>query len=118
MTMTPIQTLPQPAAQPSSEPQPQETKKSFGSTMLGALGCFALGAWIYYDLTRLEAGLVDGVRVWAPIATVYNFFGYWPSVVILPLLGIALTVMAVCTLFDEAPTSFRGGNAPKPARDL
>jgi hypothetical protein len=47
-------------------------------------------AWIAYDLAQVEFGTARSVRVWAPVALMYNFFGFWPAVLLLPVLGVAL----------------------------
>jgi hypothetical protein len=44
-------------------------------------------AWIAYDLVQVEFGTARSVRVWAPVALMYNLFGFWPAVLFLPVLG-------------------------------
>jgi hypothetical protein len=41
-----------------------------------------------YDLLRLESHEVERVRVWAPVALVYDLFGFWPSVLLFPFFGV------------------------------
>jgi hypothetical protein len=36
--------------------------------MLRAIAAYGLGGWFYYDLSRLESGEIESVRIWAPIA--------------------------------------------------
>jgi hypothetical protein len=49
-----------------------------------------------YELLRLEYGWVDRVSVWAPIAFVYNNWGFWPAVLLIPAVGLLL-VMVLAT---------------------
>ncbi len=41
-----------------------------------------------WDLNDLEGGIVQDVRVWAPIAFLYEQFGYWTAVLSIPLTGL------------------------------
>jgi hypothetical protein len=47
-----------------------------------------LSIWIYYDLNELETGNVETVRLWAPIAFLYENGGYWLAILTTPILGI------------------------------
>ena len=40
------------------------------------------------DLNALEAGEVETVRLWAPIVSFYERFGYWAAVLLPPVLGL------------------------------
>jgi hypothetical protein len=57
-----------------------------------------LSAWIAYDLAQVEFGTARSVRVWAPVALMYNLFGFWPAVLFLPVLGGALFFAMARTL--------------------
>lgn len=46
-----------------------------------------LTVMIILDLNALEPGRVDTVRLWAPIISFYERFGYWPAVLFTPTLG-------------------------------
>lgn len=46
----------------------------------------ALSLWTYHDLSSLESGAERSVRVWAPVAMLYNNFGFWPAVACWPVL--------------------------------
>jgi hypothetical protein len=61
---------------------------------LSAIAFPALTAWVAYDLQQLESGATVHARIWAPLAPIYEHFGYWPTVIALPLLGIVC-----CTVF-------------------
>ena len=57
---------------------------------LMALTFFAFGllTWLtHMELVKLESGTADAVMVWAPIAWLYKIAGFWPAVLIMPLLG-------------------------------
>jgi hypothetical protein len=56
-----------------------------------------VGTWFTaYDLLRLESHEVDSVRVWSGIALVYNLFGFWPAVLLVPFCGgVGIIAMAV-----------------------
>src|SRR5262249_19779042 len=55
-------------------------------------------ALVAYDLVRLEGGSVGRVRVWAPVAIIYNTFGFWPAVLIIPAAGLLLVLVLVTKL--------------------
>lgn len=42
------------------------------------------------DLNDLESGATESALVWGPIAFVYEQFGYWAAVLLIPLAGIAV----------------------------
>ncbi|TGK07693.1 hypothetical protein EHO59_06220 [Leptospira semungkisensis] len=43
---------------------------------------------IILDLNSLESGSVESVRIWAPVAFMYEQFGYWAAILAAPILGI------------------------------
>ncbi|MBK8562476.1 MAG: hypothetical protein IPN76_03800 [Saprospiraceae bacterium] len=45
-----------------------------------------LSIWIIHDLNKLESGEIESVRIWAPIAMLYEILGYWAAVLIMPAL--------------------------------
>ncbi|PJZ76316.1 hypothetical protein [Leptospira neocaledonica] len=50
---------------------------------------------IILDLNKLESGSVEHVRIWAPVAFVYEQLGYWPGILFVPVLGVfVIFVMA------------------------
>lgn len=61
---------------------------------LGALGFVVLTAMNVHDLLDLERGNADSVRVWAPVALIYDAFGFWPAATCVPIVG-ALTLVAL-----------------------
>jgi len=49
-----------------------------------------LAAFVGYDLAQVEYGWATSVRVWAPVALLYNNFGFWPAVLFVPAAGLLL----------------------------
>jgi hypothetical protein len=47
-----------------------------------------LSGFIVYELNRLESGEVERVNIFAPAALLYNHLGYWPAVLVVPVLGV------------------------------
>ncbi|MHB1157597.1 MAG: hypothetical protein ACYC26_12275 [Phycisphaerales bacterium] len=58
----------------------------------GTIGFLALTAFVVNDLNQLESGAVKEVRIWEPLALLYEHCGYWPTVLFLP------TVCLICTV--------------------
>lgn len=52
--------------------------------------CVVLSTWIIYDLNQLESGGADSVRLWAPVAFLYDQLGYWPAILFVPVLGLVV----------------------------
>jgi len=52
--------------------------------------CIILSIWVIFDLNQLESGGADSVRLWAPVAFLYNQLGYWPAILFVPVLGLAV----------------------------
>ncbi len=65
----------------------QDLKRTF---LFVAISLPLLSIWIAYDLNQLESKAVDDVRILAPIAMLYNHFGYWVAVLALPAFTILL----------------------------
>ena len=55
---------------------------------LGTPAFIALAAWVAYDLSQLESGQLESVRIWAPIALLYEYCGYWFAIMCIPGLSI------------------------------
>jgi len=49
-----------------------------------------LAAFVGYELAQVEYGWATSVRVWAPVALLYNNFGFWPAVLFVPAAGLLL----------------------------
>ncbi len=65
-----------------------ERPAAFRRVLLMSAVVFPLfSAWLAWNLYRIEAGLEESVTVWAPIAWIYRFLGFWPAVLTVPALG-------------------------------
>lgn len=66
-----------------------------------------LAAFVGYELAQVEYGGAKSVRVWAPVAFLYNNFGFWPAVLFVPAAGLLL-IMALAwklrTIREADPT--------------
>jgi hypothetical protein len=65
-------------------------------------------AFTLYDLLRLESHEVESVRVWAPIALLYELLGFWPAVLLIPSLWgiiIGLLMLRVRLRQQSPPTA-------------
>jgi hypothetical protein len=49
-----------------------------------------LAAFVGYEVAQVEYGWAKSVRVWAPVALLYNNFGFWPAVLFVPAAGLLL----------------------------
>src|SRR5262245_51134587 len=49
-----------------------------------------LAAFVGYEIAQVEYGWAQSVRVWAPVAFLYNNLGFWPAVVVVPAAGLLL----------------------------
>lgn len=58
----------------------------------------AMTVWVAYDLHRLESGVVERIRIWWPASLVYDHFGFWPAVLLLPVIGLICTFVFIYKL--------------------
>src|SRR5262245_43513124 len=49
-----------------------------------------LAALVGYEIAQVEYGWVASARVWAPVALLYNNFGFGPAVLFVPAVGLLL----------------------------
>ncbi|MFM2266747.1 MAG: hypothetical protein RL757_187 [Bacteroidota bacterium] len=56
--------------------------------MLSAIVFPILSIWIWFDLNSLESNEVESVRIWEPVAFLYNIGGYWLAVLSTPVLSL------------------------------
>jgi hypothetical protein len=75
-------------------PVPDQVRYYRRMLLVSAIAFPTLSAWTIYSLNLLESGVEKSVEVWGPISFVYEFLGYWPAALALPLLG-----MACCAVF-------------------
>ena len=57
--------------------------------VLGTISVMAT-AFMAYQLVQVEFGSARRVTVWAPVAMMYDFFGFWPAVLLVPALGLLI----------------------------
>ncbi len=62
------------------------------------VGFTPAAALVGYEIVRLEYGWADRVSVWAPVAFVYNTFGFWPAVLFIPTAGLLLILFLATKL--------------------
>jgi hypothetical protein len=75
----------------------------FKGDFVGAVACFAAGAFVYFDLAALESGSESIVKVWAPLAYLYNHFGFTAAVSCLPALGVLFFGLGLFKYFKSKP---------------
>jgi hypothetical protein len=74
-----------PATEASAEKE-ANTDKIYEYIVMAAFP--ALTLITIWDLNELEAGIVENVRLWTPLAFLYENFGYWATVLFIPLIGM------------------------------
>lgn len=62
----------------------------WGMAILATVILAGLELMVYRALSPVERGEHAGMAVWAPIATVYELFGYIPAMLIIPILWCLL----------------------------
>ena len=63
--------------------------------------CILLTGFIYYQLMQLETGTVSSVRVWWPVALLYNTVGFWGAISCPGILAVLFLGLGVKQLIDE-----------------
>jgi hypothetical protein len=63
--------------------------------LIGLIAYIVLTIIIVPDLNDLETHNVESVHLWAPVAFLYNHFGYWPAVLFVPVLGLIITLLFI-----------------------
>ena len=58
---------------------------------------FILGAaaYTYYELTDLQNGTIDSVKMWVPLVWLYNHFGRTGPVALIAALGVYIGIVAI-----------------------
>ena len=78
-------------AEPPAEPTPAmvaaQVQYLRRALYMGIPAFVVSSVWVAWDLYRLETGAVQRVSVWVPVALLYDYFGFWPSVLFVPVLG-------------------------------
>lgn len=63
--------------------------------LIGVPAIIVLSIYNFYELQQLESGQRDEFSTWAPIAVIYNYWGFWPAVLALPLVGIFVAISLI-----------------------
>ena len=76
---------------------PADPVRRYGTAILFVIPFFsALSAWIVYQLHQLESGAAERVMLGVPgLDLVYHEFGYWPTVLAVPSLGVLCVIEGV-----------------------
>lgn len=91
---------------PVPEPVPVAKKaKSSDDKWYKTMGygilCILLAGFLYYQLMQLETGTVASVRVWWPVALLYNTVGFWGAISCPGILAVLFLGLGVKQLIDE-----------------
>ncbi|MCC6459841.1 MAG: hypothetical protein IT260_05205 [Saprospiraceae bacterium] len=74
---------------PPGDEEALEQITYFKRLLLLAVPAFPiLALWIYSDLKQLESGAAESVRIWGPVAFLYEQGGFWVAILAVPLLGV------------------------------
>ena len=80
---------------------------------IGGIIFFAGGAWIYSDLRSLQSGKEAVVEIWAPIAWLYEHFGFGIAVSILPILALSLFIRGAVKYRKESKENTLNSDAER-----
>lgn len=78
-------------------------RTSAGQFLFSGVGCLALGAYTFFTIAQIQA-TGKSEKVWAPIALLYDNFGFWPAVLLLPAIGVVSLYQAIKTYQAEHAT--------------
>lgn len=66
----------------------KEKFKYYRNLLILSIFAFGLLSFLTYtELFKLEAGTTESATTWLPISLIYKIAGFWPAVLIMPLLG-------------------------------
>lgn len=77
---------------PADTPVAEQTAFYKRNIYLALVAFPALTWFIVSDLNDLESGAVESVRLWSPVAFLYEQFGYWVATLSVPVLGVVLVL--------------------------
>jgi hypothetical protein len=72
---------------PDLAPVPEQIQFFRRMLWSSAIAFPVLTVWVAYELHQLESGAEKEVTIFAPLVPVYEHFGYWPAVILSPILG-------------------------------
>jgi hypothetical protein len=91
--------VPVDAMMPSVGPPPHYQQDRYVFELLFVIIFFSVITWFTVtNLNKLESGVVDGVCVWEPVASLYESFGYWAATLIFPACGVLSLLLIVYRL--------------------
>lgn len=61
----------------------------------GGLFLWAITIGFYFYIVAFETGDAESVRIWAPVALLYNLAGKWPVIAIGALFGLGSVAVGV-----------------------
>ena len=74
---------------PPKDATPKEQIAFYSRFILISIIAFSLLTFIIYtDLNNLQSGTVKSAMIWAPVAFLYNQFGYLTALLSVPILGL------------------------------
>lgn len=91
---------PVPTPVPVTKKAKESDDKWYKTMGLGIL-CILLAGYLYYELSQLEAGIVSSVRVWWPVAIMYNTLGFWGAISCPGILALLFLGVGAKQLIDE-----------------
>jgi hypothetical protein len=68
-------------------PPLEQARQIRTSMRMIAIVTILFAGFMAYQVMQVEYGWARSVRVWEPVANLYNSFGFWPAVLCVPVLG-------------------------------
>jgi hypothetical protein len=89
-----------PVATAAAKKEKKSTDKWYMNVIYGVV-CIALMAFVFIQLNQLETGEVASVRIWWPVAAMYNLLGFWGAVACPGLLSFLFFGLGIKQLLAE-----------------
>ena len=74
---------------------------SWKGKLLWSVLVAGLAAWVYKDLAAVHSGAAESARVWWPVAVLYDHVGFWPAVLLLPIVSLFCLIFGVKQFLQE-----------------
>lgn len=75
---------------------PEKRRPAFRRVLIvGSAGFIYMSVIVAADLLKIENGTVSRVSTWAPVAGIYNSFGFWPAVLFVPAVFILFLALSI-----------------------
>jgi len=72
---------------------------------MSAVVFLVISVWVAYDINSVETDPESTVRIWWPIAMLYEQFGYWSAVLAMPIIGLVTCGLWIFRLIKPGPES-------------